>query len=504
MRNKKLLWNTTSSLMSQITTIICGFILPRQILASFGSEVNGLVNSITQFLSIITFLELGVGAVVKSSLYKPLAEDDMQSVSKILASAEKFFRKIAKILLCYVIILSVAYPYIAEQNFGYLYTAVLIVAISISSFAQYYFGIVDNLLLTAHQRGYIVYISQTLTVVLNTVFCVVLIHFGSSIHLVKLSTSLIYLLRPLILRTYVNRNYQINRKITYSGEPIQQKWNGMAQHVAAVVLDGTDSIVLTVMATLSDVSIYSVYHLVVHGVKQLFLSMTNGIQALMGELLAKNEIAELKEVFRWTEWVIHTGTVFVFGCTATLIVPFARVYTLGVNDANYVQPLFGLLITVANAGHCLRLPYNMIILAGGHYKQTQTNYIIAALLNIVVSVLTVKIWGLIGVALGTLCAMLYQTVWMAHYISKNLIKWPFVNFIKQTAVDVIIFAASYWLSGMIPMAHISYFSWVVLSIKVAAVWLVITAAVNLIFYRSNVSILIQKISHWKPFGRNIK
>ena len=103
-RGKKLFLNTGSSLIFQVTTIICGFILPRLILKAFGSEVNGLVNSITQFLGIISFLELGVGAVVKSSLYKPLADKDEDSVSKIIASADKFFKKLGFILFIYVII----------------------------------------------------------------------------------------------------------------------------------------------------------------------------------------------------------------------------------------------------------------------------------------------------------------------------------------------------------------------------------------------------------------
>ena len=68
MRKKRLVKNTIASLGYQISAIICGFILPRLIMTYYGSEVNGLVNSITQFLQVITFLELGVGAVVQSSL----------------------------------------------------------------------------------------------------------------------------------------------------------------------------------------------------------------------------------------------------------------------------------------------------------------------------------------------------------------------------------------------------------------------------------------------------
>ena len=337
MREKKLFYNTVSSLVFQLTTIICGFILPRLILSAFGSEVNGLVNSITQFLGIISFLELGVGAVVQSALYKPLAEKKQDDVSKIIASANKFFTRLGEILLIYVIVLVVIYPQFAGKNFGFAYTATLIVAISISSFAQYFFGIVNRLLLTADQRGYIQYNAQTIAVVGNTIACFVLIYLQCSIQVVKLTTSLIYLLQPFFVYLYVRSHYKIDKHIKYTKEPIAQKWNGIAQHVAAVILDGTDTIVLTLFATLSDVSIYSVYYLVVKGVKQLFLSMTNGITALIGELWAKQELDELNKTFSWTEWMIHTGTTFVFGLTAILIVPFVEVYTSGIHDANYIQ-----------------------------------------------------------------------------------------------------------------------------------------------------------------------
>ena len=123
MRKQRLALNTISSLIFQICTIICGFILPWLILNSFGSEVNGLVNSISQFLGIISFLELGVGAVMQSSLYKPLAEKDNALMSKIMVSGQKFFSKLALILLVYVIVLMAGYPFVVNKSFGFIYTA---------------------------------------------------------------------------------------------------------------------------------------------------------------------------------------------------------------------------------------------------------------------------------------------------------------------------------------------------------------------------------------------
>lgn len=485
-RGKKLALNTITSLALQVVSVICGFILPRLILESFGSDVNGLVNSITQFLGVITLLDLGVGAVVQSALYKPLADNDTDMISKIYVSANNFFRRLAEILLVYVVLLMIFYPMLVNKSFGHMYTALLIAAICISSFAQYYFGIVNSLLLNADQRGYIQYVAQIITLILNTFACYIIIKLGASIQIVKLTTSLIFLLRPLFLVFYVKKHYSIDPKITYTEEPIKQKWNGMAQHFAAYVLSGTDNIVLTLFSTLSNVSIYSVYYMAIAGVRSALLSITNGFQSLIGEMLAKKETMKLNAFFGFVEWFLHTGTTLVFGCTGVLIVDFVRVYTYGINDADYIQPLFAVLITIANAGHCLRLPYNILILAAGHYKQTQSNYIIAMILNIVVSIATVKMWGLVGVAIGTLIAMAYQTVWMAKYDSKNIICWPFKNFLKQCGVDAITVIIASLATFKIPMLSVSYVSWFLLAIEVFGIWLIISIVINTIFYRERV------------------
>ena len=485
-RGKKLALNTITSLGLQVVSVICGFILPRLILESFGSDVNGLVNSITQFLGVITLLDLGVGAVVQSALYKPLADNNTNMISKIYVSANKFFRRLAEILLVYVVLLMIFYPMLVNKSFGHMYTALLIAVICISSFAQYYFGIVNSLLLNADQRGYIQYVAQIITLILNTFACYIIIKLGASIQIVKLTTSLIFLLRPLFLVFYVKKHYSIDPKITYTDEPIKQKWNGMAQHFASYVLNGTDNIVLTMFSTLGNVSIYSVYNVVIIGVKNALLSVTNGFQSLIGEMLAKKETMKLNAFFGFVEWFLHTGTTLVFGCTGVLIVDFVRVYTYGINNADYIQPLFAVLITIANAGHCLRLPYNILILAAGHYKQTQSNYIIAMILNIVVSIATVKMWGLVGVAIGTLIAMAYQTVWMAKYDSKNIICWPFKNFLKQCGIDAITVIIASLATFKIPMLSVSYVSWFLLAIEVFGIWLIISIVINTIFYRERV------------------
>lgn len=493
MQNKILLYNSISPLIYQITTIVCGFILPRLILSHFGTEINGLVNSISQFLGVISFLELGVGAVVQSSLYKPLADNDNINVSKVIASADKFFRKLGYILAIYIIVMLFYYPYLVKQSFGFMFTATLILAISIRSFAQYFFGIVNRLLLVSDQKAYIQYIAQTIAIIINTIACYTLITFDCSVQFVYGMTSLIFFLQPYAIHLYIKKYYALDRKIHYDVEPIKQKWNGVAQHVAAVILTGSDTVVLTIFSSLANISIYAIYNLPVFGAKLVIMSMISGIEALIGNLWAKQDLQELQKIFAWTEWLIHTGTTLIFTLTAVLIVPFVQVYTHGVSDANYIQPLFGILLVAANSGHCLRLPYNIMILAAGHYKQTQHNYIIAAVMNIVVSIIGVKQFGLIGVTLGTLAAMVYQTVWMAWYNSKNFIQWPMRNFFKQMAVNAVSAVSIFILTSYFTMIEVSYLEWVVLAIKVTICGVFVAFLINYIFYKEFILKITDKL-----------
>ena len=322
MRTKKLVFNTISSWIYEVLAIISSLILPRVFLAFYGSEVNGLVQSITQFLSIISFMQLGIGAVIQASLYKPLVNGDNEEISRVITSANNFFRKIGLVLIVYSIVLIFIYPRITHNVFCYRDVALLIFAISLNLFVQYYFGLVDTILLIADQKGYINYCGSMISLIFSTVVCVILIYAGCSIQSVKIVSSFILLIKPIYNRIYINKHYSINRRMTYSGEPIKQKWNGIAQHVSSVVLDNTDTIVLTMFSTLSNVSIYGVYHMVIYGVKTLFTSVSNGIEAILGELWARNNKQELSDFFEWVEWAIHNLVILIFGCTGTLIVPF--------------------------------------------------------------------------------------------------------------------------------------------------------------------------------------
>ena len=255
MRSKKAFYNISTSLFLQIIVLLYGFIVPRVIITYFGSNVNGLISSITQFLAYIALLESGFGPVVKSVLYKPIASKDNKSIANILKATEKFFRTIAYIFLIYIAILCFLYPLLVSKDFSWIYTFSLIIIIGISTFAEYFFGMTYRLYLQADQKTYIISIIQILTYILSITSIIILARIGTSIQILKLVSGLIFVLRPLLQNYYVKKKYNINFKDANDKYELKQKWDGLAQHIAGVIHSNTDITVLTIFSTLAEVSV---------------------------------------------------------------------------------------------------------------------------------------------------------------------------------------------------------------------------------------------------------
>jgi O-antigen/teichoic acid export membrane protein len=499
MRRKKLIANTASAILSQVITLIFGFIIPRLVISNYGSNVNGLLSSITQFLAFFSMMEMGVGAVVRASLYKPLADKDNESISRVLISAKKFFSKIGLTLCVYSVGLMFLFPLAIDHRIGYISTAVLVAAVALSSVSQYMFGIVNQLLLTADQRAYVHLLIACITMILNTIISVVLIKSGASIEIMKLGASIVLLIRPLLLKIYVDRRYSLNMKLKLTEEPIKQKWNGLTQHIANYVLKHADIVILTLFSTLENVSIYYIYKLVTNGLQQLTEILTTGMASLLGDMYAKNEKEKLNTTFSAFEWIIHTFVTLIYTIAGVLVMPFVMVYTKGITDVDYIVPVFAVLIIAANGLYCIRLPYNLMVYSAGHFKETQLSAIIEAVLNIAISVVLVRRFGLIGVVIGTLVAMIYRTCYLAWYLSNNILSWSLKYFIKNLLMDVVVILVGVFTTHWIHLAKVSYLSWIEMALKVSVIVFAESMVLNMIFFRNilktGVSLMLLKNRH---------
>lgn len=436
-------------------------------------------------------------------MYKPIANKDKKQIGNILKASERFFRIIAIIFIVYLIVLSIVYPAIVSSQFAYMYTLSLVLIISISTLAEYFFGMTYTLYLQAEQKTYITSAVQMIGYILNTIAILVLVKCNASIQIVKLVSSMIFVFRPIVQKIYVKKKYNINLKDADKNYQLKQKWDGLAQHIAAVVHNNTDITILTFFTQIAEVSVYSVYYLVVKGIKSIIQAFTGGIDASFGDMIAKGEQEQLNRSFKMYELFYHTITTVAYICTILLIVPFIAVYTFGITDANYIRPTFAILLVLGEFLWAIRLPYSSITLAAGHFKQTKKGAWVEAISNIVISLILVWKYGIIGVAIGTLVAMLIRTVEFVYHTNKYILERNQKDSLVRFGIITVQVIAVALLSKLLPTYKFtSYFIWVKYACMIFALTVLIVVPINLAIYKNDMRNLLGIFKKMIKRGQN--
>lgn len=492
MRSKKAFLNILTNLILQVFIFVYGFILPKIIMSKYGSNVNGLISSVTQFLAYISLLESGVGPVVKSILYKPISKKDNKKIIDILYATEKFFRTIALIFIVYIIILTFVYPTIINSSKSTFYVSSLIIIISISIFSEYFFGMIYTIFLQANQETYVISIIQIGTYILSILAALIMAKIEVSVHLLKLSISLIFVLRPILQSVYVKKKYNINLKIANKNYVIKNKWDGLAQHIAYVVHSNTDVTVLTLFSTLSEVSVYSVYLLVVKGVKALISAFSSGLDASFGDMISKKEDDNLRNKFEIYEIIYFMICTVLFACSIVLIVPFIKIYTHDIHDANYIRPLFGILLVISECIWAIRLPYLTLTYAAGHFKETRNGARLECILNLLISVFLVKKLGLVGVTIGTIIAMTIRTTEFVYHANYKILKLSMLRSLKKICILILIIFLTFVSANKIfILENSSYLNWIMNALLIFLYTSILTLLCNFIFYRKQLSEMVR-------------
>lgn len=495
-RSKRAVLNIVVSLLCQILTLVCGLIVPQLMIGHYGSEAYGATASIAQFLAYISLLEGGIGGVARAALYKPLAKGDIVTISKIVAEIKRFFRIIAYVFIAYTLILACSFKTISHiECFDWLSSFLLVIAISISTLAQYFVGISYATLIQASQRTYITDVINISTMILNTILVVFLVNMGSSLIIVKFVSSFVYVLRPLFMWMYVKKKFALTRSDYDGTNYLTQKWDGLGQHIAYFLFSNTDIAVLTILANLKTVSVYSVYYMIIVQVDNLTAAFSSGMEAIFGDMLAKKEIKKLSDTFDYYESLISVIALILFSVTAVLIVPFVRLYTKNVSDADYIQPFFAWILIGAYLITAMRRPYHNLVIAAGHFRQTQIAAYGEAIINVIISVVLVSKYGLIGVAVGTIVATLFRLLYYVDYLSTHIFYRNIRKFIKRIIVNIIV-SSLICIPGTIFCKFWDFSGYITWGIAGAILTLgatIITFGIYALVYKSDVLFIIAKI-----------
>ncbi len=488
MRTRQAFINAVTSLFLQVVLAVSGLLVPRFFIEVFGSPVNGLVSSITQFITYLSLVEAGVGAASTVSLYRPLADKDTERINGILSATRKFYLRSGLIFAGLVAFLIVLYPYIVDneiKDVSFIRTMILV--LSISGLMDYFFLGKYRVLLMADQKGYILYSIQILGTIVMTVVCILQIKLGCSALIVKGTAAAIYVLRSLAAILYCKLKY---RDYRFNAPPltdaISQRNAALLHQVVGAVANNAAVVLLTVMLSknaLSEVSVYNVYNLVFYSLSNLLMALTNGLTPSFGQVISKGEHDTLKRSYNQFEMIMFIIIFMCYTCMAVLLYPFINVYSMGFTDGvDYTRWILVILFSLAGILQAVRTPGLTVICAAGHYKETRGRAIIELVISLSISIALTPKFGIVGVMIAMCCSYLYRTTdvlfYTAKYFIKGTLKQTFSRILRNTVVSA---GVIYLGISFLPQHTESWFALIGSGVVTACASVILLLAVNIIF-----------------------
>lgn len=484
--------NITTTLFSQLVATICGILIPRVMIGTFGSAMYGLTTSIAQFLSYISLLEGGIGRVARAELYVPLANRDHYEISRVYHATIHFFRTVGIVFAAYTLVMAFAYYDIADvQIADRKFIFALVWVISIGTLAKYLGGLPNLTLINADQKQYIGNSIIAFTTLLNAVLVVVLANLGCNIQMVKLGSAAAYVLQPLLYTLYVRKHYTLP-KVGKDLSELKQKWTGIGQHIAYFLHTNTDVVLLTLFADIRLVAVYTVHSLVISSIRKIAFSFTSGMEAAFGEMIARKETEALQSAYRKYKFMLSVVSIILFGTTAVLIVPFVRLYTAGITDAEYIQPAFAMVLLFAEAIDCVMHPCCSLPVSANKLKQTRWGSYGEAAINIILSLILIWKNPLLGIAIGTLAATVCKSLYYLNYSAKHILQMKRRELLKNF-LFMVLSIGGFALLGMalLPAATITnYFIWAVWGVVVVAIISAVTLLLGKLLYPEELRFLL--------------
>ena len=485
---KRTFYNFIFLLISQILTIALGLIVPRITLVGYGSDVNGLVNSVREMVAYLVVFEAGIQAVAKQSLYKTVACGDFKSTNEILSAVNKGYRRIGIIYLCGLIMASIIYPFFTmSDNLSY-YTIFLVVFFSgLGNVVAFFFQGKYKILLTVEGRSYVLTNVDMLITILNNIAKIVLLYLGINIVVVIIASFLTSLLQTVYILIYIKKKYKwINLHEKPNFGALKQNKAALVHQISGLIFSNTDVLLLTLFCGLKVVSVYSVYKLLNDHICNFVKIPADSCGFALGQLY-NSEKEKYKKRIDALELLLAILAFSAFAVVLYFITPFMAIYTHGVEDINYIDKKLAILFVCYELLNICRIPMLSTINYAGHFKQTISRTIGESALNVVVSVVGVLCFGIYGVLLGTIVALLYRTTDIIIYANKKLLdRKPLKTFFIY-GTNLLIFIAVSVILNLIKMEMNTYFDLIKYALIITPIVFAAFFGINFFIFREDIA-----------------
>ena len=488
MRTKESIKNISINMLSQIVIILLGFISRKVFINSLGSEYLGINGLMSNVLSLLGLVESGIGVSIVYNLYKPLAENDERKVISLI----QLYKKTYIVLSIVVFILSLAlYPImlkVVKSSETTVYITIIYFIFVLRNIISYLYAHKWSLI-NADQKGYVL-------VKYNIVFNIVTLL--ARIAILSITQNYIaYLLIEIMILVFQNifNGRVVDKRYPYIKTkeiiPVEKETkNNIIKNVRALFLhniggycvNGTDNILISAFINLKTVGLYSNYTMIIGQLSNLISPILGGINASVGNLIATESEDKSHQVFKVAYlvnfWIYSISVIFLYNT----LEPFLN-WWIG---EGYLIDRFTFIIVLLNfyiTG--MRASISTFKNKAGIFVQDKYVPLIEAVINLGISIILVKYFGLVGIFLGTTISTLSIVFWnvprlVYKYVFKYSLKEYFIKYFIYFILTIIVGGITTQVCNLL----IEGTTFVILCIKGVICLIIPNIIYGLLFYRT--------------------
>ena len=443
MRTDYSIKNSSIAMATSIISYVIAFISQAIFIRILGVEYLGLNGLFTNVLTMLSIFELGIGNAIVFNLYKPIAQNDTNKISALMNFYRKAYRLIAIIILFLGIMLLPFLKYIVG-NVAIDINIYIVYMLFLSGTVISYFMSYKRNLIIAMQRNYVISIIHTVYLVILNVCQLAIIFFTENYYLYLIVKIICQLLENIVITNKTNRDYPYlkdkdnNTLDKETEKDIFSRVKALILHkIGNIMVNGTDNIIISSFFGLKAVGMYSNYYTIISAISTLLGQTITSVTASVGNLIATENAEKRYLVFKRIRFFNFWIDVFAGISILIIMQPFIVIWV----GEEYILSTFILITLVFNFYQKnTRSCYNVFKDSAGIWREDKFVPLIETGLNIIFSIIFLKIFGLAGVFIGTITSGLI--LWCYSYpkfVYKKIFERSYINYAKETIGYMMIF-----------------------------------------------------------------
>ena len=455
-RTTNTIFNFTSSVGGQLLVMIMNFVVRTFFIRTLGREYLGINGLFSNILSLLSLAELGVGSAILYKLYDPIARDDRHRITVLMNFYRTAYRIIGTAvaavgltLIPFLPMLIKNYDSLIELNINPVLIFLLYLLNSVSS---YMFLAYKSAIIKAHQKEYIISLISYFVTVAKGVFQILTLLTIRSFEVYVAVSIAFVILQNCIFAFVANRMYPYITEKT-DEKLSREETRGIIRDCSAlflykintVVLKSTDNIVLSVFKGLGEVGMYSNYYIFYTTIQTLFAKIFNSVSHSLGNLHTTHDVRHEYKIFE----VVNLITVILGGTAFAGISAVADEFIRTWLGAEWVIPQpFSFILGLELYTMAIRTALSKYRATMGLFQQARFRPLAGMIINVVLSVALVNVWGISGVLLATVIAdwttfMWFDPIIIHKYGFKNAfpVRGYFITNIAYFAIVCVVTAA---------------------------------------------------------------